>query len=140
VPGGGVEPPRGCPRRILSPLRLPVPPSRLCHTGHSSKARSAAAAVDSATSRCGALSSDNPSIAQPLDGLQLLPGPTMIFGTLYMQPQTRAPLRQAAQPEAAAVKDIASAANLLVPLGAISTRRRNPNIIRSCNLSGGRIA
>jgi hypothetical protein len=34
VPGGGVEPPRGCPRRILSPLRLPVPPSRLgrcCH-------------------------------------------------------------------------------------------------------------
>jgi hypothetical protein len=29
VPGGGVEPPRGCPRRILSPLRLPVPPSRL---------------------------------------------------------------------------------------------------------------
>ncbi len=28
VPGGGVEPPRGCPRRILSPLRLPVPPSR----------------------------------------------------------------------------------------------------------------
>ena len=30
VPGGGVEPPRGCPRRILSPLRLPVPPSRPC--------------------------------------------------------------------------------------------------------------
>src|SRR3984885_8472534 len=29
VPEGGVEPPRGCPRRILSPLRLPVPPSRL---------------------------------------------------------------------------------------------------------------
>ena len=29
MPGGGVEPPRGCPRRILSPLRLPVPPSRL---------------------------------------------------------------------------------------------------------------
>ena len=29
VPGGGVEPPRGCPRRILSPLRLPIPPSRL---------------------------------------------------------------------------------------------------------------
>src|ERR1700761_569792 len=29
VPGGGVDPPRGCPRRILSPLRLPVPPSRL---------------------------------------------------------------------------------------------------------------
>jgi hypothetical protein len=30
VPGGGVEPPRPCGRRILSPLRLPVPPSRLC--------------------------------------------------------------------------------------------------------------
>ena len=28
VPGGGVEPPRPCDRRILSPLRLPVPPSR----------------------------------------------------------------------------------------------------------------
>ena len=33
VPGGGVEPPRPCDRRILSPLRLPVPPSR---PGHSS--------------------------------------------------------------------------------------------------------
>ena len=33
VPGGGVEPPRGCPRRILSPLRLPVPPSRRCFRG-----------------------------------------------------------------------------------------------------------
>jgi hypothetical protein len=29
VPGGGVEPPRAKARRILSPLRLPVPPSRL---------------------------------------------------------------------------------------------------------------
>ena len=29
VPGGGVEPPRAEARRILSPLRLPVPPSRL---------------------------------------------------------------------------------------------------------------
>ena len=28
VPGGGVEPPRSEDRRILSPLRLPVPPSR----------------------------------------------------------------------------------------------------------------
>src|SRR5260370_6446803 len=28
VPGGGVEPPRTEVRRILSPLRLPVPPSR----------------------------------------------------------------------------------------------------------------
>ena len=28
VPGGGVEPPRAEARRILSPLRLPVPPSR----------------------------------------------------------------------------------------------------------------
>src|ERR1700685_743731 len=30
VPGGGIEPPRAEARRILSPLRLPVPPSRLC--------------------------------------------------------------------------------------------------------------
>src|ERR1700733_15791908 len=29
VPGGGIEPPWNCFRRILSPLRLPVPPSRL---------------------------------------------------------------------------------------------------------------
>jgi hypothetical protein len=29
VPGGGIEPPRCFHRRILSPLRLPVPPSRL---------------------------------------------------------------------------------------------------------------
>src|SRR5580698_9582924 len=29
VPGGGIEPPRAEARRILSPLRLPVPPSRL---------------------------------------------------------------------------------------------------------------
>src|SRR5579863_10107549 len=28
VPGGGIEPPRPEGRRILSPLRLPVPPSR----------------------------------------------------------------------------------------------------------------
>ena len=28
VPGGGLEPPRDCSRRILSPVRLPVPPSR----------------------------------------------------------------------------------------------------------------
>jgi hypothetical protein len=28
VPGGGIEPPRAEARRILSPLRLPVPPSR----------------------------------------------------------------------------------------------------------------
>jgi hypothetical protein len=28
VPGGGVEPPRPCGRRILSPVRLPIPPSR----------------------------------------------------------------------------------------------------------------
>ena len=31
VPGGGVEPPRSEDRRILSPLRLPVPPSRLTY-------------------------------------------------------------------------------------------------------------
>ena len=30
MPGGGVEPPRPEGRRILSPLRLPVPPSRHC--------------------------------------------------------------------------------------------------------------
>ena len=29
MPGGGIEPPRAEARRILSPLRLPVPPSRL---------------------------------------------------------------------------------------------------------------
>jgi hypothetical protein len=28
VPRGGIEPPRGCPRQILSLVRLPVPPSR----------------------------------------------------------------------------------------------------------------
>ena len=28
VPKGGFEPPRGCPQRILSPRRLPVPPLR----------------------------------------------------------------------------------------------------------------
>jgi hypothetical protein len=33
VPGGGVEPPRAEARRILSPLRLPVPPSRLSKAG-----------------------------------------------------------------------------------------------------------
>ena len=33
VPGGGVEPPRAEARRILSPLRLPVPPSRLIEAG-----------------------------------------------------------------------------------------------------------
>ena len=29
VPGGGLEPPRSCDLRILSPLRLPIPPSGL---------------------------------------------------------------------------------------------------------------
>ena len=33
VPGGGIEPPWSCLRRILSPLRLPVPPSRLVSPG-----------------------------------------------------------------------------------------------------------
>jgi hypothetical protein len=33
VPGGGIEPPRAEARRILSPLRLPVPPSRLIEEG-----------------------------------------------------------------------------------------------------------
>ena len=32
VPGARLELARGCPRRILSPLRLPIPPSR--QTGH----------------------------------------------------------------------------------------------------------
>jgi hypothetical protein len=36
VPGGGVEPPRPEGRRILSPLRLPVPPSRLYLQVHDS--------------------------------------------------------------------------------------------------------
>src|ERR1700744_288650 len=30
VPGGGLEPPRPCGLRILSPLRLPIPPSGQC--------------------------------------------------------------------------------------------------------------
>ena len=29
VPEGGLEPPRGCPRWILNPVRLPIPPLRL---------------------------------------------------------------------------------------------------------------
>ena len=28
VPGGGIEPPWSCPRWILSPVRLPIPPPR----------------------------------------------------------------------------------------------------------------
>ena len=28
VPKGGLEPPRSCPLRILSPVRLPIPPLR----------------------------------------------------------------------------------------------------------------
>ena len=28
VPEGGLEPPRGCPRWILNPVRLPIPPLR----------------------------------------------------------------------------------------------------------------
>jgi hypothetical protein len=28
VPRAGIEPARGCPRGILSPLRLPIPPPR----------------------------------------------------------------------------------------------------------------
>src|ERR1035438_3178063 len=30
VPGGGLEPPRSCDLRILSPLRLPISPSGRC--------------------------------------------------------------------------------------------------------------
>src|SRR6185369_2575495 len=37
VPGGGIEPPRYCYRRILSPLRLPVPSSRRCEVRHASR-------------------------------------------------------------------------------------------------------
>ena len=35
MPGGGIEPPRAEARRILSPLRLPVPPSRHSFGRHS---------------------------------------------------------------------------------------------------------
>jgi hypothetical protein len=28
MPEGGIEPPRGCPPGILSPVRLPIPPPR----------------------------------------------------------------------------------------------------------------
>src|ERR1700722_17278422 len=37
VPGGGVEPPRAEARRILSPLRLPVPPSRPSLSTHATE-------------------------------------------------------------------------------------------------------
>ncbi len=52
MPGGGVEPPRPEGRRILSPLRLPVPPSRLgrlihCSSGPYCAKRSFPAAVNS---------------------------------------------------------------------------------------------
>jgi hypothetical protein len=33
VPGGGLEPPRPCGLRILSPLRLPISPSGHCRLG-----------------------------------------------------------------------------------------------------------
>ena len=42
VPGGGIEPPRAEARRILSPLRLPVPPSRHFVEGIDSTANFAA--------------------------------------------------------------------------------------------------
>src|ERR1700689_1202918 len=60
VPGGGVEPPRPEGRRILSPLRLPVPPSRLggqvtalfyhCHLRHVARSMSLAPVL---VLRCG---------------------------------------------------------------------------------------
>ena len=34
VPGGGIEPPRCHQRGILSPVRLPIPPSRLIRIIH----------------------------------------------------------------------------------------------------------
>ena len=37
VPGGGLEPPHCFQRRILNPLRLPIPPSRLVEGRHYSE-------------------------------------------------------------------------------------------------------
>ncbi len=34
VPGAGIEPARGFPRGILSPLRLPIPPPGQTHVIH----------------------------------------------------------------------------------------------------------
>src|ERR1035437_10199218 len=34
VPGGGLEPPRSCDLRILSPLRLPISPSGRVESNH----------------------------------------------------------------------------------------------------------
>ncbi len=34
VPGAGLEPARGCPREILSLLRLPISPSGQCIAGY----------------------------------------------------------------------------------------------------------
>jgi hypothetical protein len=42
VPGGGLEPPRPCGLRILSPLRLPISPSGL-RTGYQLNLKSNAA-------------------------------------------------------------------------------------------------
>ena len=53
MPGGGVEPPRPCDRRILSPLRLPVPPSRPGVGCCSKKYRTGLALSASATLACG---------------------------------------------------------------------------------------
>ena len=42
VPGGGIEPPLCCQNWILSPARLPIPPSRLWETSkiaHSARRR-----------------------------------------------------------------------------------------------------
>ena len=72
MPGGGVEPPRPCDRRILSPLRLPVPPSRrisilsaLSLVAYSSHPRSRATDSSSRPSRLSQLChpQPNPSIA-----------------------------------------------------------------------------
>ena len=37
VPLAGVEPARSCPRRILSPLRLPISPQRRIHFSSSER-------------------------------------------------------------------------------------------------------
>jgi hypothetical protein len=47
VPGGGLEPPRPCGLRILSPLRLPISPSGL-GTGYQLNPKSKAAAPHAA--------------------------------------------------------------------------------------------
>ena len=52
VPGGGIEPPQGFwPLRILSPLRLPISPSRLAIYERSRSAQSFASSITQAQDR-----------------------------------------------------------------------------------------